>query len=447
MANFWEFESKSTHQQRLAEQWTQKAKEDAWEKLGHDAQRNQGLSEEAIKPLSEGNDFAQRPFWELDNQDLNKIEPETKQSEKKGGGILGDIGSFIDDATSTVFGGPIRQPWDVLRPVQRAMEAEQKYVARPIAKAALSPFGDYDSLPGIVRAGAETLFDPLTYLGPGAVGEVFKGAKMLSAGEKIALPGLMELVQGPGSRRAMQYVIEQAAGGLAAVGGGTLAEELGLPGVVGSIAAPAGLQHLMGRVPGTMPVVSKMVDNSDLDPAVRELLGLDKTAESTGMKAVSQNTKPSRIPSFVADLEPGKTVRNSAGQRDLAITAKGDGLYDVTEKGKSLMQGEFENTFQDVSYDDLKMRYDTGAWPSSVTQPTLQNALKAEDTDLEAYFNEPARRQREIDSQMSTNVALSSTPEGRAILVKKTKGEPLSGADYNFISEAARKAANPECAQ
>ncbi len=221
MNNFWEFESESTNRRKQADAWSRQTRASAFETLN--------------KPGVTFNDQGQ---YQFSQSDLDSVVPQQQvdkkaEAKKDSGGknILG----ILDDVTSTVFGGEIRQPWDLLRPVQRALEAENKYVARPLAKAALSPFGDYEDLPGIVQMSAEAVFDPLSYIGPGAVTKLFKAAKLAGPGLKMAAPMLEALTEG-GSRNVLAHIAKDAGFNLAgAIGAGAI-DSVGLPPILGAVA-------------------------------------------------------------------------------------------------------------------------------------------------------------------------------------------------------------------
>lgn len=219
--DFWAYESRDTYRAKQASDWATKAKSDAFSYL---APTQTGLPNEALGQ-NPSSIFAPSPL----------ISKKDTQGKDSGGLFKGieDIGKGIYDVT--------------LKPINRVLEAEHNAIARPISKLLLSPFGDYDRLPGIVKLGAETLTDPLTYIGPGEVMKAFQVAK-LAPEIRLGAPALQALFDSPGSRRLFAHVITQGGLGLAAVGGSVAAQKLGAPGIVGGIAGVAlagrGLNHL-----------------------------------------------------------------------------------------------------------------------------------------------------------------------------------------------------------
>lgn len=511
MANFWEYESKESHNARKAQAWTDQAKQDAWEWLGRQSQLDSGASEEAVRPISRGSMLETPQGWEWKPEDSNQIEPEDKKTGGKG--VFGSVLGTLDDVSSTVFGGEVRQPWDVLRPVQRAFEAESKYIARPIAKAVLSPLGDYESLPGIVRAGAEVVFDPLTYVGPGTVTAAFKGARGLSTASKLAAPSLETLFTSQASKRALAHVVEQAGYGLAAVGGGTAFEELGLPGAVGSMAAPFAIGGLVGKIPGRTPAGGRdYVAQPDFADPMPTSSGLKSKfayaqdySRKEGERSIGDFTSFARNDTeLLANYHGGNVYELSVKRRGAGGTgelpyegrAQGSDVKSLIEVG-TVMNDLIDNNpdahffaaptdarrsriYQqlgfkpkaDVQNIDPVLNYVThensghlildkevfkttmdkvitgsrGPTMSMVgEQPDLQKALKAEEADLEAYFNQPAEQRAKMQSDLDTNVALSATPRGREIMAKQTRGEDLTGKDFEDIGKLTQQYRNPAC--
>lgn len=210
--DFWSYESKDTYNAKQAQTWANKAKADAFSYL---APGQVGVPAEAVSQ-SPDNIFAPSPL-------ITKKDTKGKDS----GGLfkgIEDVGKGIYDVT--------------LKPINRVLEAEHNAIARPISKLLLSPFGDYNHLPGIVKLGVETLADPLTYIGPGEVMKAFKLAK-IAPELKLGAPAIQALFDSPGSRRVFSHVIQQGGLGLAAVGGSVAAQKLGAPGIVGGIAGVA----------------------------------------------------------------------------------------------------------------------------------------------------------------------------------------------------------------
>lgn len=210
--DFWSYESKDTYRAKQAADWASKAQSDAFSYL---APKQTGLPDEAVSQ-NPNSIFAPSPL----------ISKQDTQGKDSGGFFKGleDVGKGIYDVT--------------LKPINRVLEAEHNATARPISKLLLSPFGDYNNVPGIVRLGVETLTDPLTYIGPGEVMKAFQVAK-IAPELRLGAPALQALFDSPGSRRLFAHVITQGGLGLAAAGGATAAKELGIPGIVGGIAGVA----------------------------------------------------------------------------------------------------------------------------------------------------------------------------------------------------------------
>lgn len=333
MTHFWDYESKQSRNKRLATQWEQGARKWGFEFVARNRLEAQGLPEEALPPYSTGNPFDK---VRLGRAALDEIEKPVKKSRQ---GVLSKTFGAIDDATSTVFGGKVRQPWDLLRPVQRALEAEQKYIARPLAKAALSPLpGDYEDLPGIIRAGAEVLTDPLTYIGPGVVLKAARVAKLAPA-MKLAVPGLDVLSPGAGSKRALAYFLREGGYGLAAVAGGEAAKAVGLPPLVGSTVGVAAF----GRTPSTRKM-DKIINPSD----ITVYHGTGKQFE--GLPSIEFAGKHFEISTQGVYTSLTKSIaKGEGGPRLIEIKLKkGAKLFDPA-------QDEWPK-----GYEDLKSAYDQG---------------------------------------------------------------------------------------
>ena len=219
MTNFWEYEPRDEYLRKKADAWTIEARKAAVNATTRRQVQSRGYDPSLAPSMPTA---LERPL-----ASRAKID-EVVQPQKKGSGFLEKIGlSDID------------QPWDVLRPVARLFEAEQKYISRPLAKnlynaitAPIELIGDapeYDELPEGVRFGAEIITSPSTWIGPGAVARLAKNAPRLAAG----LPLVGVVSPGPGSRRALRYVVENFGAGIGAGAGLVVADELGLPPIVG----------------------------------------------------------------------------------------------------------------------------------------------------------------------------------------------------------------------
>lgn len=177
--------------------------------------------------------------------------------------------SGLEDIGRTIFGGGIQEPWDVLRPVARMFEAEQKYLSGPLARkiyeSGLRPtieagsFGQldlpdqYEDLPEIVQMAGEALLSPSTWIAPQAA---LKYARYLPRIAK-GLPTLSNSAVGAGSKRGLIDLIEgeivrgslrgTAVGAVTGSIGASLAEQAGLPPILGSGVAGAAGYRLGSR--------------------------------------------------------------------------------------------------------------------------------------------------------------------------------------------------------
>ncbi|HXH05371.1 MAG TPA: hypothetical protein VNI83_02155 [Vicinamibacterales bacterium] len=182
---WWTYEPATRYRRRQAQQWTAQARRYAFNVLASREAEGRGFDPEvlALQPT-----VFDRP--QITGRDIDAVRGPRK--EEKGGGLLGSIGEALDDATSAVFGGEVRQPWDVLRPIKRLMDAEQRYIARPLASAVYEGVtGDeYEDAPGLVKFGLEALASPSTYIGPGAVKAVARGATAQKAAVRLGTAAL-----------------------------------------------------------------------------------------------------------------------------------------------------------------------------------------------------------------------------------------------------------------
>lgn len=221
--DFWAYESQDTYRAKQAQDWAQKAQKDAFSYL---APSQTNLPQEALSSDSSSL-FAPKPL----------ITSQDKSGKSSGGFFKG-----VEDAVGSI-GKPVYDY--TLKPINRVLEAEHNAIARPLAKTLLSPFGDYNKLPGIVRLGAETLTDPLTYIGPGEVMGAFKAAR-LAPELKLGAPALQALFDSPGSRRLLTHIVTSGGLGLAAVGGNAAAQAVGIKGLP-AMAVGVGASALAGK--------------------------------------------------------------------------------------------------------------------------------------------------------------------------------------------------------
>lgn len=213
-APFYSYEPSRTYRRRQARQFEVEARLAAYNDITRRQIRASGGDPDLVnfRPTM----FDRQPITGRDVDDVIKAPHE----EKKGGGwgILGKVAGAVDDAAATVFGGEVREPWDVLRRVKQVMDAENRYISAPIASKLYETVSgqDYEDAPGWLRMAMETLASPTTYVG-GALGGTGKVANLLGRGAM--------------SKRAYAALV-----GGQIVGGGvgaTLDEELGTGGVLG----------------------------------------------------------------------------------------------------------------------------------------------------------------------------------------------------------------------
>lgn len=240
---FWEYQTRTTYNRRQRRLFEQQARSRAFNEtiLPQLAQRT-AIPPTLLRRLPTARPDAQ-PITDDDvdavtpKVDLNKI-PESFRAEaarkmgidydepKKRGGILGLAG----EVTEAVGLDDIQQPWDILRPVKRLMDAEQRYIAKPVAeeiyragpitKALGLDYDVNDSVPGLVRFGTEVAVSPSTWLGPGTALNLIKGARSVA----WAAPTIASMAVGPGSRRALTEVFTETirrGGRMPPIGGGS----------------------------------------------------------------------------------------------------------------------------------------------------------------------------------------------------------------------------------
>lgn len=243
MTAWWSYVPK---QQKLQEQAL------SWQKEAEQQVTNLFNPDTAVDNL-----FSSRSL--LDDKTMESI----VSNKPKGGGLLDDIGEVFDAVTSPVFGGEVRQPWDVLRPLKRLQDWEQTNIARPAARGLVQDIlgMDYASTPGVVRFGLETLLSPSSWIpGTAILGKVGLSTAKLPWAAKMginllvpdpiitpqqigrlakvapsmarSLPVLRSLFLSPGSDRAAQLALENIVGGTPIAG---IVAKQDIPGYHGTI--------------------------------------------------------------------------------------------------------------------------------------------------------------------------------------------------------------------
>lgn len=194
--DWWAYASKKRKQQRDAELFRRQARASVFPSLMEPTRQQTGattLTTQRPDTVFEAKKVAAAHPERI----LDQVQPKPADERKPKRGFLGQL---VED----IGLNDIEEPWDVLRPVKRLIDAENQYIAKPLARAALEPLpGEYDDLPWWGKFIAETAFSPSTYIGPGAV---FKGLKVGAQVIKTA-PAVATLFRGEGSARALRAAI------------------------------------------------------------------------------------------------------------------------------------------------------------------------------------------------------------------------------------------------
>lgn len=217
--NFWEYEDRKSYNTRQRMRFEQEARAAAFNQIAQNLLKVHGL-DPATRYNRLPTSLERSP---VDRNIINSIQPEFSPDEaeefpkdrasltsrpKKKKGLIGSIadaaGGIIDDVGLS----DIEQPWDVLRPVKRAMDWEQREIAAPLAKRVLEPLPGELEHNGILVFLAETALSPSTWVGPGTIKAMGK------AGLKIggSVPALSQVMRGS-SGRAGQAALKKAIAG------------------------------------------------------------------------------------------------------------------------------------------------------------------------------------------------------------------------------------------
>lgn len=262
MTNWWQHEPKEAYNSRQAQLWGTQARQAAMQHLAGQTTELWGDPKETVGTLPSMLDPHYFKPGEIDGMLPNP---------NKGKSLLSRAIGAVDSASATALGGKVRQPWDLLRPVQRLFEAENKYVARPLARDVVGAFGgNYDDQPSWLKFGLESLLSPSTYIGPGVLGEVARIAPRLAMG----LPAAEGALRGSGSLRAAYEIfgpaikaaqIPQALAFTAAgTAGGVIAEEVGLPSQLGQFVAGGIASHKVGKLIDKPEMVVHVINPEDM---------------------------------------------------------------------------------------------------------------------------------------------------------------------------------------
>lgn len=218
MPEWWTYQPRATYNQRQGDQFRRLARNHIWNQVvapSIASEHNSSDPQMAVRPLPT---FADKRPQIVDTTAVNateaapKLQPSEQfntiahklgvESPNKGRGVLGLLG----DAAEVVGLNDIEQPWDVLRPVKRILDAENRYIARPLAEGLYEGItgDDYESAPGLFKFGVETVLSPTTYIGVGTVTTLYK----ISKGLALAAPTIASMAASGGSRRGILSVLD-----------------------------------------------------------------------------------------------------------------------------------------------------------------------------------------------------------------------------------------------
>lgn len=270
----WEYEPRSVYNRRRRRAWEAQARQHGLNVLMAQQMQSRGFDPDMIE--RPGTMFDRPLITGRDVDDV--IKP---KAEKQGRSLLGKLGGLIDDATSEVFGGKVRQPWDVLRPAKRLMDAEQRYISRPLASRVYETItgDDFEDAPALLRGGLEAVLSPSNLLGPGLVGKVAARAGVSTFSRFAAKEGLA------------RYVAQNTAAAAGAGAGGALAEEAGLPGLAGGLVGGslAGMALSRGRR------IQNLAPDDDDQLRLSNEGGFDPAEEARRRKELDDADPPAEI--------------------------------------------------------------------------------------------------------------------------------------------------------
>jgi len=166
----WTYEPRSAYYQRIAAQFAAQARRHAFQQVARRELGQRGYNPDIMQ---QSVTMFDRPV--IRGSDIDSIVKRPPAVRTSGG-----TPSSFDNIISSVFGGPIDQPWDVLRPLKRVMDFEQRSIAQPLSRAVYEGVmgGDYETAPGFVRFGLESIFSPSTYLGGVGAGALARGTRL-----------------------------------------------------------------------------------------------------------------------------------------------------------------------------------------------------------------------------------------------------------------------------
>lgn len=421
--DWWSYESKDTYRAKQAQDWATKASKDAFSYL---APTTTGVPPEALQQ-DPNSAFAPKPL----------ITPQDDQGSSSGGffkGIesgIGDIGKTAYDLT--------------LKPINRVLEAEHNAIARPIAQTLLSPFGDYNKLPGIVRLGAETLTDPLTYIGPGEVMDAFKVAK-LAPELKLGAPALQALFDSPGSRRLLTHIVTSGGLGLAAVGGNSAAQALGLKGLP-AMAAGLGAAAIAGHaIGGSEAEVANAIKPSSADDLRTSMEQAWSKGRQSGHIDASMEANAKRLDSYGS---PDDLVQRMYDQTEMLQLKKKIDSGSATDADLD-RAGELVAKADAYKQADSLPKIGGGAAGSTEAMQTIIDRYNSADpkvqqlvnatSDIEVKANQQARAGWTVGARDAMGNFMESSTYGTNLSnYLKSQGLRLHDTDATaYINEAGR---------
>ena len=214
---FYTYESKAERRRRLAQEWMAKAREAVFQ-----AQARRRLQQANIDPDT----MSSLPVpITTDVSDVGEEIPPTRKEKKKGGGLFSRIKDVAGDVTETVFRGPVKEPWDVLKPAIKAAEWEEEKIGRPLWRGAsatiVAPviaatqdtslteawkkaYKRMEEAPGWIETPMGIVFSPTTWVPVGLAAKALKAGKLSPLATKV--PALSALFRSRPSRAAFANV-------------------------------------------------------------------------------------------------------------------------------------------------------------------------------------------------------------------------------------------------
>lgn len=435
-SHFWEVESNETYRAKQADDWANRARKDGLEYVVQNLNRAGGGDDDA-SPMSPTNFFGRHM---LKKADVDAIEKPVEG--QKSSGLI----KTFDRITSPLFAGKVRQPWDVLRPVQRVLEAEQKYIARPLARMALSPLpGKYEDLPGIVRMGTEVLFDPLTYVGPGSIMTAARAGSKMSQSVRLGAPMMEGLFSAPGSRRAVINMMKNAGVGLGAVGGGMVAEETGVSPLIGSVVGgivAGGSMRNLGK-----QTQADFTPPEHFEPVAYDQVGLSSRYEPSGVAEAERRSSGRLYPGLIR-FQRGDTILKAERDNDFPnvyeLSLNRVGVYDYY--GKNPKGANVKNLMDLLPIlDDLVENNPNAKFRANPSDPRRARIYEAIGFDEDPYNGSWQNLNKERFKAISSRL-MHNQPEGMVAGIK-AGDEPLSDLEKQLQESMHMLEGDPDAAR